>query len=76
MVITTIDIEHGFGRKVDDISTAHTSRVITFNYLAQTFGLACGALGRVSSIIFAIGLLVWRQWHKIVFWGLVALQLI
>ncbi|KAJ5628118.1 hypothetical protein N7490_010346 [Penicillium lividum] len=75
-VMTTIGIQHGFGQKVDDISTVNVSKVIMYDYLAQTFALAGGALGRVSFIVFIIGLLVSRQWHRVVFWGLVAMQLI
>ncbi|KAJ5752600.1 hypothetical protein N7520_009517 [Penicillium odoratum] len=75
-VMTTIGIQHGFGQEVDDISTVNVPKVIMYDYLAQTFALAGGALGRVSFIVFVIGLLVSRQWHRVVFWGLVAMQLI
>ncbi|KAJ5938112.1 hypothetical protein N7454_004454 [Penicillium verhagenii] len=75
-IMTTLGIKHGFGQKVDDIDTSNVPTVIMFDYLAQTFALAGGALGRVSFIVFVIGILVSRQWHRVVFWGLVAMQLI
>ncbi|KAJ6109220.1 hypothetical protein N7486_001454 [Penicillium sp. IBT 16267x] len=75
-IMITLGIQHGLGQKVGEIRTANVPKVITFDYLAQTFALAGGALGRISFIVFVIGLLVSRQWHRGIFWGLVALQLI
>ncbi|KAJ5729206.1 uncharacterized protein N7483_003714, partial [Penicillium malachiteum] len=72
----TIGIHYGFGQNMDNLSDASVSKVIMFDYLTQTFGLAGGALGRVSFIVFIIGLLVSRQWHRLVFWTLIGLQLI
>ena len=72
----TVATKHGFGKKVGDLSNGNVSKVIMFDYLAQTFGLAGGALGRVSFIVFVLGLLVSRQWHRVAFWTLIALQLI
>lgn len=72
----TVATKHGFGKNVGALSNGSVSKVIMFDYLAQTFGLAGGALGRVSFIVFVLGLLVSRQWHRVVFWTLIALQLI
>ncbi|KAJ5288038.1 hypothetical protein N7478_003724 [Penicillium angulare] len=75
-VMMTIGVKFGFGQRVDELSTNNVSKVILFDYLTQTFGLAGGALGRSSFIVFIIGLLVSRKWHSVVFWVLVGLQLI
>ncbi|KAJ5724386.1 hypothetical protein N7493_006114 [Penicillium malachiteum] len=72
----TIGIHYGFGQNVDNLSDERVSKVIMFDYLTQTFGLAGGALGRMSFIVFIIGLLVSRQWHRLVFWILIGFQLI
>ncbi|KAJ5664370.1 hypothetical protein N7507_005101 [Penicillium longicatenatum] len=75
-IMITLGIQHGFGQEVGNISAANVPKIIMFDYLAQTFALAGGALGRISFIVFVIGLLVSKQWHRVVFWILVALQLI
>lgn len=74
-VMITEGIKHGFGQKVAVVNES-VSNIIMFDYIAQTFGLAGGALGRVSFIVFLNGLLVSKQWHRITFWGLIALQVI
>lgn len=51
-------------------------KIILLDYLCQTFALAGGALGRISFIIFVLGLLTSRLWHNIVLWILIALQVI
>lgn len=72
----TLGIQHGFGQKVGDIDADDVTKVIMFDYLTQTFALAGGALGRISFIVFVIGILVSKQWHRAVFWGLVAMQVL
>jgi hypothetical protein len=47
-----------------------------YDYLSQTFSLAGGTLGRVSFIVFIVGLLVQRLSERIVLWALAALQVI
>lgn len=47
-----------------------------YDYLSQTFSLAGGTLGRVSFIVFIVGLLVQRMSERIVLWVLAALQVI
>ncbi|KAJ5097027.1 hypothetical protein N7456_007748, partial [Penicillium angulare] len=70
----TVGIKHGFGKTVIDLDNKGISTIIMFDYLTQTFGLAGGALGRISFIVFINGLLVSKRWHRIVFWCLIALQ--
>jgi hypothetical protein len=40
----TMGIQCGFGRHVWDINAYHTSTVIMYDYLAQTFDIAGGTL--------------------------------
>lgn len=47
-----------------------------YDYLSQTFSLAGGTLGRISFIVFIVGLLVQRMSERIVLWVLAALQVI
>lgn len=47
----------GFGREVSSIDSENVAKVILHDYIAQAFGLAGGALGRISFIVFIIGLL-------------------
>lgn len=70
----TLAIHIGFGQKVWALSDAAVSKVIMHDYLTQTFGLAGGAIGRVSFIVFIIGLLVQLSSQRIVLWVLAALQ--
>lgn len=51
-------------------------KVILHDYLAQTFGLVGGALGRISFIVFIIGLLVQRLSQRFILWTLVGLQVV
>lgn len=74
--ILTVAIQLGLGQEVSDIATANVPRVIIHDYLAQTFGIAGGTLGRVSFIVFIIGLLVQQTSHRIVLWVCVGLQLV
>ncbi|KAJ6145399.1 hypothetical protein N7470_009294 [Penicillium chermesinum] len=62
-------------RKWAILSEEAASKVIMFDYLAQTFGLAAGAFGRISFIVFILGLLTSRLWQQVVLWILVALQI-
>lgn len=75
-VIVTIGIHYGFGQRVTDLDKDNIPRIIIFDYLGQTFGLAGGALGRISFIVFILRLLTSRPWHVVVLWVLGALQLI
>ncbi|KAJ5291784.1 hypothetical protein N7478_001035 [Penicillium angulare] len=70
----TVGVKHGFGKTVVDLDNKGISTIIMFDYLTQTFGLAGGALGRISFIVFINGLLVSKKWHRIIFWSLIALQ--
>ncbi|KAJ6120485.1 hypothetical protein N7523_004765 [Penicillium sp. IBT 18751x] len=70
----TVAIQLGFGQKVSALSDTAVPQVIMHDYLAQTFGLAGGALGRISFIVFIIGLLVQRSSQRIALWTLVGAQ--
>lgn len=72
----TLAIKLGFGQELSSVNTLNVSKIIMYDYLAQTFGLAGGALGRISFIIFIIGLLVQKRSQRIILWILVALQVI
>ena len=67
-------VQLGFGRDVGSIDSVTVPEVIMHDYLAQTFGLAGGALGRVSFIVFIIGLLVQTLSQRIILWALTGLQ--
>lgn len=69
----TLGIEDGFGRGIKE-TRASVSKVIMCDYLAQAFVLAGGALGRVSFIVFIIGLLGSRLSYRVILWTLVGLQ--
>ncbi|CEO58780.1 hypothetical protein PMG11_03482 [Penicillium brasilianum] len=75
-IMITLAIKLGFGQELSSVNTLNVSKIIMYDYLAQTFGLAGGALGRISFIIFIIGLLVQKRSQRIVLWILVALQVI
>jgi hypothetical protein len=45
-----------------------------YDYLAQTFGIAGGTLGRIAFIVFVVGLLGTRKLYRVILWILVALQ--
>ncbi|KAJ5180602.1 hypothetical protein N7492_003812 [Penicillium capsulatum] len=72
-IMITLGIECGFGRGMQE-TTAPVAKVIMYDYLAQTFALAGGALGRVSYIVFIERLLGSRLSYKVILWTLVALQ--
>lgn len=72
----TLAIKMGFGQELSSINTPNVSKIIMHDYLTQTFGLAGGALGRISFIVFIIGLLVQKRSHRIILWILVGLQVI
>lgn len=72
----TLAIKDGFGRPVAQIDPPEVSKIIMYDYLSQTFGLAGGTLGRVSFIAFIVGLLVQRLSQRVVLWVLAALQVI
>ncbi|KAJ5082268.1 hypothetical protein N7532_011311, partial [Penicillium argentinense] len=74
--LLTIAIKNGFGRRVVDINRPKVPEIIMYDYLAQTFGLAGGTLGRMSFIIFIAGLLVQRWSQKVALWVLALLQVI
>ncbi|KAJ5682195.1 hypothetical protein N7462_005360, partial [Penicillium macrosclerotiorum] len=75
-IMITLAIKQGFGQEVSEIDTSKVSKIILHDYLAQTFGLAGGALGRISFIVFIIGLLVQRLSQRVILWVLVVLQVI
>ena len=72
----TLAIKLGFGQELSSINTPNVPKIIMHDYLAQTFGLAGGAMGRISFIVFIIGLLVQKQSHRIILWILVGLQIV
>jgi hypothetical protein len=72
----TLAIQLGFGQKVSALSDAAVPKVIMHDYLTQTFGLAGGAIGRVSFIVFIIGLLAQRSSQRIALWILAGLQVV
>ena len=47
-----------------------------FDYLTQTFGIAGGTLGRISFIVFVIGLLGTKRSHRVILWIIVGLQIL
>lgn len=70
-------IKYGFGRHVWDLDTTTVvPKVIMFDYLTQTFGIAGGTLGRISFIVFIIGLLGTRRSHRVILWIIVGLQIL
>ncbi|OOQ84359.1 hypothetical protein PEBR_30614 [Penicillium brasilianum] len=75
-IMITLAIKLGFSQELSSVNTLNVSKIIMYDYLAQTFGLAGGALGRISFIIFIIGLLVQKRSQRIILWILVALQVI
>lgn len=70
----TLAVHFGFGQEVTTLSETAVSKVILHDYIAQAFGLAGGAIGRVSFIVFIIGLLVQKSSQRIALWVLVSLQ--
>lgn len=70
----TLAVKQGFGQDLSSIKPPNVPKIITHDYLAQTFGLAGGALGRISFIVFVIGLLVQKRSQRIILWVLVGLQ--
>ncbi|KAJ5358873.1 uncharacterized protein N7496_011286 [Penicillium cataractarum] len=75
-IMVTLAIKLGFGQELSSINTSNVSKIIMHDYLTQTFGLAGGALGRISFIVFIIGLLVQKRSHRIILWILIGLQVI
>ncbi|KAF3398286.1 hypothetical protein F1880_005824 [Penicillium rolfsii] len=75
-IMLTLAIKQGFGLELSSIKAPNVSRIIMHDYLAQTFGLAGGALGRVSFIVFIVGLLGQTRSHRITLWILAGLQIV
>ncbi|KAJ5147443.1 hypothetical protein N7526_000795 [Penicillium atrosanguineum] len=75
-IMITLAIQLGFGQKVSALSDAAVSKVIMHDYLSQTFGLAGGTIGRISFIVFVIGLLAQRSSQKIALWTLAGAQVV
>lgn len=73
--LITQAIKKGFGQPASD-DDAQVSNIIMYDYLSQTFCLAAGTVGRVSFIVFIVGLLVQRLSERIILWVLAALQVI
>ncbi|KAJ5358158.1 hypothetical protein N7541_005316 [Penicillium brevicompactum] len=71
----TVGIQHGFGQHVWDIKP-QVPKVIMYDYLAQTFGIAGGTLGRIAFIVFVVRLLGTRRLYRVILWMLVGLQLV
>lgn len=74
-ILVTLAIHYGFGKPASG-NDSEVSKIIMYDYLSQTFALAGGTLGRVSFIVFIVGLLVQRLSERIVLWVLAALQVI
>ncbi|KAJ5950913.1 uncharacterized protein N7479_009326 [Penicillium vulpinum] len=75
--LITVGTKYGFCRHVWDLDTKKVvPKVIMFDYLTQTFGIAGGTLGRISFIIFIIGLLGTRKSHRVILWIIVGLQIV
>ncbi|KAJ5166769.1 uncharacterized protein N7482_005550, partial [Penicillium canariense] len=75
-IFITLAVKLGFGQETSDVSTANVPKIIMHDYLAQTFGLAGGASGRISFIVFIIGLLVQKKSQRIMLWILAGLQVV
>jgi len=73
--LITLAIKNGFGQPASE-DDAQVSNIIMYDYLSQTFCLAAGTAGRVSFIVFIVGLLVQRLSERIILWVLAALQVI
>ncbi|KAJ5516867.1 hypothetical protein N7527_008427 [Penicillium freii] len=75
--LITVGIKYGFGRHVGDLDTTTVvPTVIMFDYLTQTFGIASGTLGRISFVVFVIGLLGAKRSHRVILWIIVGLQIL
>ncbi|KAJ5185396.1 hypothetical protein N7491_006736 [Penicillium cf. griseofulvum] len=75
--LITVGVRHGFCRHVWDLDTkAVVPKVIMFDYLTQTFGIAGGTLGRISFIVFIIGLLGTRKSHRVILWIIAGVQIL
>ncbi|KAJ5158645.1 uncharacterized protein N7500_008296 [Penicillium coprophilum] len=75
--LITVGVNYGFCRHVWDLDTKTVvPKVIMFDYLTQTFGIAGGTLGRISFIVFVIGLLGTRKSHRVILWVIVGLQVV
>ncbi|OQD89751.1 hypothetical protein PENANT_c002G07823 [Penicillium antarcticum] len=69
-------IQWGFGRHVWNINPNDTATVIMYDYLAQTFGIAGGTLGRIAFTVFIVGLLGTKKTYRVILWVLVGLQIV
>lgn len=70
-------VHYGFGQHVWDLDTTKVvPKVIMFDYLTQTFGIAGGTLGRISFIFFVIELLGTRRSHRVILWVILGLQIL
>ncbi|KAG0155249.1 dihydroxyacetone kinase [Penicillium digitatum] len=75
--LITVCVQYGFGRHVWDLNTTTVvPKVIMFDYLTQTFGIAGGTMGRISFILFISGLLGTRRSHRVILWVIVLLQIL
>lgn len=70
----TIGVREGYGRPVWALDPAKVPVVIKYDYLAQTFGIAGGTIGRVAFIAFIQGVLAVVLSHKVILWCFAALQ--
>ncbi|KAJ5393247.1 uncharacterized protein N7487_010888 [Penicillium crustosum] len=75
--LITVGVKYGFGRHVWDLDTdTVVPKVIMFDYLTQTFGIAGGTFGRISFIVFVIELLGTRRSHRVILWIILVLQIL
>lgn len=72
--MATVAVNLGFGRRVGTLEPSDVSRIIEYDYFTQTFGIAGGTIGRVSFIVYIIGLLGVSISHRVILWTLVVLQ--
>ncbi|CAG8057346.1 unnamed protein product [Penicillium salamii] len=73
--LITFGIKSGFGQHVWEIQH-EIPTVIMYDYLAQTFGIIGGTLGRIAFIVFIAGLLGTRRLYRAVLWTLAGMQLV
>ena len=72
----TVGIQNGYGQHVWDLDSSKAARVIKYDYLAQTFGIAGGTVGRLAFICFIQGVLAIMIPQKIILWVFAGFQVV
>lgn len=75
-ITITLAVQYGFGQEVTTIATSRVPKVIMFDYLAQSLGIAGGTIGRISFIVLITGLLGSRLSYRVILWVFVGLQVV